>query len=333
MNKAEFEIYQGIIIPLRVEPVECIKLMENLISELSILEIDFPVDTQIVKLKIEELTELDQSKKTLWDIYKRYRRDETILKFSATINFDDKYYEEIESSDISSNDFYLKYVLSDSFEKRYYDFLISLDIARMGAFHHGIGLMFINKIFIKKLTDLRFPSTEVLADALEKKWPVFESLDILKTWNWYLTKVSPAGIDELSTNHLSRAINAFSHLYSSDASEIENLFWSMVGIEALYVRGKEGIGEQVKRKAQVFLGEIKEFKNRLTKMYDYRSGFVHGDKDFPSFFHIHDGLKSYDKYINEYSDALSISQALLIATIQKMAKLELCELNFKYVLE
>lgn len=68
-------------------------------------------------------------------------------------------------------------------------------------------------------------------------------------------------------------------------------------------------------------------------MYDYRSSFVHGGRDFPNYFHIHDGLESYNKYINEYSDALIISQALLVATIQKMAKLDLCELNFKYILE
>ena len=89
MNKAEFEIYQGIIIPLNVEPVECIELMKNLISELCILEIDFPVDEQTVKLKVEQIPDLEKNKKILWDQHKEYFRSEIILKFSATINFVD----------------------------------------------------------------------------------------------------------------------------------------------------------------------------------------------------------------------------------------------------
>lgn len=333
MNKVEFEIYQGIIIPFAIEPVECGELMANLVLELSLLEIDFPIDTHVIKVKIEQQNELDESKHLLWSLYKKYGVEEIILKISAIIHFDDQHFPEIELRGGNSNDFYIKHILSAVFEKRYYDFLISLDIARVGAFRHGIGLMFINQIFVKELTHLSLHSNEILANSLEKKWPLFESLNVLETWNWYLSKATPAGIDELSANCLSRAINALSHLYNPNASEIESLFWAMVGIEALYVKGKEGIGEQVKKKAQVFLGEITAFKNRLTKMYEYRSGFVHGSRDFPNFFHVHDGLESYEGYVKDYSDALNIAQALLLATIQKMAKLNLGELNFKYILE
>ena len=44
---------------------------------------------------------------------------------------------------------------------------------------------------------------------------IFKNLDIGKTWNWYLAKVNPNGVDEVSSTKLSRALNAFSYLYEN----------------------------------------------------------------------------------------------------------------------
>jgi hypothetical protein len=144
--------------------------------------------------------------------------------------------------------------------------------------------------------------------------------------------VNPNGIDEISSSKLSRGLYAFTHLYQTN-SEIENLFWSMVGIEALYVSGNTGISEQIRKKAQIFLGEISEFKKRLTAMYEYRSGFMHGSKNFPSLFHIHDALENYDKFLEDFGNAVDVASSLLIATLQKMAKMNLDDLDFDYVLK
>lgn len=117
-----------------------------------------------------------------------------------------------------------------------------------------------------------------------------------------------------------------------NSTDIEHLFWAMVGIESLYVNGKENITDQVKKKIPIFLGEIKEHKNRLAKMYNYRSGFFHGGQNFPNYFHIHDGLDSHEKFMEDYADALDIAKTVLIATLQKMAKSDLDSLRFEYVL-
>ncbi len=130
---------------------------------------------------------------------------------------------------------------------------------------------------------------------------------------------------------MSRAFNAFSYLY--EAGDITKLFWTMVGLEAIYVKGKEGISEQIKNKGQLFLGEIEEFKNQLSKMYGFRSSFVHGDKNFPSYFHVADGLDSYEKFSKELHETLLVAESMLIATLQKMAKEEISELKFRYIIE
>jgi Apea-like HEPN len=334
MNKVKIEIYQGVLLPLTVEPVESVDLFKALLSDLDGMEIDLPIDSEVkVRVKIKQIKTLNEDKKKLWALFKTYGRKEIFLKFSSTIYFKDQDFNEFESEGISSNDAYIKYALSPNFEKRYYDFMLALDIARIGAFRHGVGLMYINDKFSSQLNKLNFHSESVLEFSLQKKWPALESLDILKTWDWYMTKAFPKGVDELPDSNLSRAINAFSHLYSSSDSEMEYLFWAMVGIEALYVEGKEGISEQVKRKAQIFLGEIMEHKRILTNMYNYRSSLVHGTKNFPNFFHIHDGLDSYEKFVEEFGEVLTTAQAVLAATLQKMAKLGLSELKFEYILK
>lgn len=331
-NKIKIDIYQGVIIPWNIEPPECIALLKKVIADLTEAAIKFPLYSDPnVMVKVTRVRSLQGEKRKLWKLLKVYIRDEILLKFTTTIYFQDQHFPEVETKDFNSNDFYVNHILIPDFEKRYYDFLMALDIARVGALHHGQALLFANSIFVKRLTELSLHSREILSYSLETKWPVFEPLDITKTWDWYLSKTYPTTLDEISSDHVSRAINAFSHLYNTNASAVELLFWAMVGIESLYVSSTNNIMDQVKRKVPLFLGEIKESKNRLTKMYTYRSGFFHGGQNFPNYFHIHDGLDSYDKFITDYSDALSTAEAVLTATLQQMAKHDLSSLKFEYV--
>jgi hypothetical protein len=332
MNKLDIDIYQGVLIPLKFDPPECSELLEQLIVDLTKLKIDFPLASgEKVTVKVTTLKRLTGEKRILWNAFKKYGRGELFLKFSTTLYFKDQNYPDVTSDTLSSNDFHTNYVLIPDFEKRYYDFLIALDIARVGAFHHGQTLLFANNKFVKPLIRLALNSEYILEHALERKWPVFEPLDILKTWNWYLTKAFPVELDEISVDSLSRSINAFSHLYSADSGDIGHLFWAMVGIESLYVSDRENITDQVRKKVPIFLGEIKEHKKRLNEMYKYRSGFFHGGQNFPNYFHIYDGMDSYEKFIRDYADALHVAKSVLLATLQQMAKRDLDELKFDYV--
>lgn len=331
MNKIKIDIYQGFLLPLTVAPPECMDLLRQLMIDLTGVKIKFPLGPDLtVTVKVTRQKNLKKDQRNLWKLFKRYIRTEIFLTFSATIYFKDQDYPDMSSETLSSNDIHANYMLIPHFEKRYYDFLIALDIARPGAVHHGQALLFANNKFVKRLKSMSLHSSEILEHALKSKWPVLESLDILKTWDWYLSRAFPLELDELSVDSLSRSINAFSHLYSSNSGEIELLFWAMVGIESLYVNGKENITDQVKRKVPLVLGEIKEHKNRLSKMYGYRSGFFHGVQNFPNYFHIHDGLDSHDKFIRDYADALYTAMSILVATLQQMAKYNLDGLRFEH---
>ncbi len=206
-----------------------------------------------------------------------------------------------------------------------------LNICRVGGFNFGIG-------FIKtgygydKLHRMQLYTNELFNYSKEKKWPKFENLGIRKTWKWYLDIHSSNGLDEISSSNITRAFNAFSYLYEK-SEEINKLFWAMVGIEAIYVKGKEGISQQIKEKAQLYLGEIEEFKKRLSKMYEFRSAFIHGSKNFPSFFHFQDALDSYEIFSSEMFEVLLTAESLLIASIQKIAMEGRQNLEFEYIIK
>ncbi|MBI6118236.1 HEPN domain-containing protein [Salegentibacter maritimus] len=206
-----------------------------------------------------------------------------------------------------------------------------LNICRVGGFSYGMGFIKTSYGF-DRLRSMKLYTSELFEYSMEKKWPNFENLEIRKTWNWYLRVQNPLLIEELSGSSISRAFNAFSYLYENSEG-INKIFWAMVGIEAIYVRGKEGISQQIKEKAQLYLGEIQHFKKRLTKMYDFRSSFIHGNKNFPSYFHTADAIESYEKFSEELFDVMLTAECLLIATIQKIAKEERDNLSFMYAIQ
>ncbi|UTW66141.1 hypothetical protein KFE94_16030 [bacterium SCSIO 12643] len=283
-------------------------------------------------MEVKELDKIPANLKTLWGINRKYIREETFYQFKIRVTYNKQYFEDLEKEyGINSNDYFKKEILSYKVEKRFYDFLMILNICRVGGFHFGIGFLDYEGGY-KRLKKMNLYTTELFDYSYEKKWPKFENLCIQKTWNWFIELVNPIDVDELSSTSLSRAFNAFSYLYE-ESDEINKLFWTMVGIEAIYVKGKEGIAQQIKEKGQLFLGEIGEFKKRLSKMYDFRSSFIHGSKNFPSYFHIDDAIDSYENFNSELNDIILTAESMLIATIQKLAKENKNGLSFEYVIK
>ncbi|APX99718.1 HEPN domain-containing protein [Lacinutrix venerupis] len=327
-------IYQSFIKPLNRDSENLKKEFTRSQRALKNLEpIELKVNETLTSvMEVEELEKLPDNLETTWGIHKRYQREEIVYHFKIKVSYEKQYFEDLEKEyGINSNDFFKSEILPDKLEKRFYDFLMILNICRVGGFHFGIGFFDLGDGY-KQLKKMNLYTTELFDYSIEKKWPKFENLGIRKTWNWFITILNPVDIDELSSTDLSRAFNAFSYLYE-ESEEINKLFWTMVGIEAIYVKGKEGISQQIKEKGQLFLGEIEEFKKRLTKMYDYRSSFIHGSKNFPSFFHIDDAIYSYENFNTELFEILFTAESMLIATIQKIAKENRQRLNFKYVID
>jgi len=128
-----------------------------------------------------------------------------------------------------------------------------------------------------------------------------------------------------SKNPVGRALCALSQVFNSRNDENMRLVWAMVGLEALYVKGKVSITEQVKEKIQTLLGKVETHKKKINEMYEHRSRFIHGDIDIPGI-HCFDNSDFEDKQCKTADLAI----AILIATLQEIIIKDWSSLEFSY---
>lgn len=300
----------------------------SILEEIDKINLKVPT-TSKSEISIRRLQNIPDKLKNIWKRNKVYLfRQEVIYKFKIEFDFEFVIDSNLEGLGIDSKEFYLTSVLPQATEKRFYEFLMILNLSRIYSFQYGLGFID-DKRGINKLKSMSFYPDSYYDYAVEKKWPTFENLNVYNTWDWFLEKVDADNISGISSSKISRAFNAFTYLYNN-SNDANALFWTMMGLEALYVSGKEGITEQIKQKGQLYLGEIIEFKKRLNSMYDFRSSFIHGSKNFPSYFN-YDELDETESFFDNLYDNLITAQSMLLATLQKMAKENRSELKFEYI--
>lgn len=187
------------------------------------------------------------------------------------------------------------------------------------------GLIFSSKKKYLGETEIILSSLDFAYEhALKVKWPTIKNITLKTTIDWF-TK-NNLHTDYNSKNKLHRAVNAFSYLFSKlHEKDSSNLFWVMVGIEALLAEGSSNILNQIKTKSSLILGHPVEYKKKLDKLYDYRSRLVHGDFDFPAKF-----SSDYDTFEEEYWDYLSFATSILIALIRELIRTGKNEFLFEY---
>ncbi len=210
------------------------------------------------------------------------------------------------------------------------DLLLALDVAMPGIFDLNSGYVLQDDVLYARLPRMQTNLEESLLVSQRMNWPPLEWLELPSVWSWL--SQDDGFTSRFSSRPLGRALCAFSFLMSERpwaAAYISDLLWSMIGLEALYGRGNVDMTNQIVEKTQLFLGPQKDFKIDVKKMYHYRSRLLHGDLDFPS---AHSG-DSDDDFINESSRAASIAAAILVSTLQRMARQNLHALHFHYVLQ
>lgn len=220
--------------------------------------------------------------------------------------------------------------IAEEFKKAINDFRIAINIAFPGFFEISEGYIFIeNERHIKIESSISSLLASVLG-ARKRKWPEIKILNISKTWEWLLKRES--FINAMSSNPIERALSSFTHIFQSD--NYDDLFYSLIGIEAIYTKGKQGILEQLREKSTLLFGEPENYKNSLSKMYDIRSRFIHGNLNFPSKYYIYDGIKQFDEFMSkEYEQCLEIAEALLVGTIQQFVIRNAESLKFNLQIE
>ena len=163
-------------------------------------------------------------------------------------------------------------------------------------------------------------------------WPQLRMMNTNVVWGWAAKRVSM--FDGFDGTAMGRAICALSRIFEHKTTDHPmQLLWALVGLEALYVRGKSELLQQVRDKSQTLLGQQAAFKKRITSMYDFRSRFVHGDLDFPGLLLVGDSRDEVSRYDNDLYDAVSIATAVLVATIQEIIHRGWSGVKFDYKVE
>ncbi|MDT5122929.1 MAG: hypothetical protein QOC96_2411 [Acidobacteriota bacterium] len=226
---------------------------------------------------------------------------------------------------------YYLFLIRQLFLKRIHDLLVIANLARIGA------LTLRNSRFVQdgnrdeesyelNVSELRFAA--MYAEKIG--WPKLQKLKIAQSWKWALQR--KGFLDGFSEDATSRALNSFTHLLKLYNGPIA-LFWAIMGIEALYVRGREPKMEQVRERTQVLLGEQTSFKKKISEMYNFRSSFIHGGQDFPGLRQLHDATAEVESHASALNESTDLAIALLTATLQVLISRDWQGLRFSYKVE
>jgi hypothetical protein len=217
------------------------------------------------------------------------------------------------------------------FRKQVSDILIASNLCRVGSIELRDSAVvqdgaLLSYSHLPKMNAWPLQRAVELSESI--KWPQLHILPFQQVWKWINTQDYLEGFEGGS---LGRALCAFSRLFENgQKDEAMQIVWALIGIEALYVKGKNSIMEQVREKIQVFLGQQQSHKKTIVEMYEFRSRFLHGDLDFPPLFLVGDARDCVEKHYDNESRAVEISIAILIATLQQMIIKDWTSLDFAY---
>lgn len=234
------------------------------------------------------------------------------------------------SDETPPNLYYLRRsLIMEDVEKNVHHLLLAFSISSPGLLTITDGMSFVDGV---RFESIRGVYAEHLYHAVEaakeRKWPEIVELDVRKIWHW-LAKVP--GIEAgVGTGSLGRALAALTHILRHKATDSGSLqlVWSVLGLEALYAKGNTGLCAQLVGKTEALLGPRLQHKKEFGRMYDFRSRFIHGDIDIP--FSYIDAEPDFERFHSDLFGSEDIALATLLATLQKMATMDLYSLDFSY---
>ncbi len=163
------------------------------------------------------------------------------------------------------------------------------------------------------------------------KWFEFQDMSIKNVLDWVdRNKIS---FQRISSNSTEIAINSFTQLFHEwKDSIVFDLFWALIGIEALYCTGKEALAKQIFEKTQVVLGEMSTFKKKLKEMYNFRSKLIHGSLNIaPVGYYTVD--KEEEKIEEDAFESSCLAIAILTGSLQKLIIMDSSKFEFEHKLK
>lgn len=291
-------------------------MFQQMLEELNEMETEMLINNKETKAKLRI------EKETEYDIF---------LFISMNINreeykyeFEKKLEKEGENKDFIEL-IHIEEVMED-FNQQIQNFKVAVNISYPGLLEIRETETYVNNKYYKSSSKPLSSLLVSVTKANRDEWPQINIININKSWNWL--KQRKGFIKGMSTNSIERALSALTYIY--DCYSYEDLFYSMIGIEAIYVRSKEGILQQIKEKSKAIFGEPKDYMKRLKHMYNVRSRFIHGELNFPPRYCPDNDTQEFVQFADkEYFDALNMAQALLIASIQQFVLMDTEEIEFE----
>lgn len=219
-----------------------------------------------------------------------------------------------------------KRAVSDEFRLKVFYFLIISQIAKPGAIKSRKGDVYVDNTLENYAYSSISIHRESLDDVEELKWSTYKSLKFQQVWDWY--QKNSFSFQRHSKSKTERALNAFTHLFrdSLEGNEFD-LFWSLVGIEALYCSDNECSSDKILEGIQSYLGKTTDHEEMLKQMYHFNSRLVHGDLDIlPVHYELEDGES--EEFMQSLYDSTILAVAILTSTLQKMVIEDIRDLKF-----
>lgn len=215
-------------------------------------------------------------------------------------------------------------------ESTVYDIVLAANLAFPGSVSTDEGYIFADGHYEFGCDRMESNLSFATEYALNTGWPTLRPLAFQDVWVWLNRFSLLRGCGETP---LSRAFNAYTHLFDDSVrGHSANLFWALLGLEALFKRGNAGAAEQLTQKSQLLLGQRDQFKRHLRAMYDIRSRFVHGELGFPGRYYPYDASEQFEKFQRDVDVPTFLAQITLVASLQELVLRNWSILEFSYQL-
>jgi hypothetical protein len=210
--------------------------------------------------------------------------------------------------------------------------IIASHLAEPGLIGMERPLVFVRGELWERLEGMSWTLREAIAVTEETKWPPIHSLPFEAASLWLH---SLPGFDEgLGAGRVGRAVAALSHIIHGSPSEDSavDLAWALLGLEALFTTGTEGLAYQLSAKSEVLLGTRTEHKKVVTQMYAFRSKFLHGSLDMPLAYRLHLSDEPAADFGPDAYECWRMGCTLLVASLQELVRRNAHTLEFSYTI-
>lgn len=235
----------------------------------------------------------------------------------------------IENDEIVALDFN-KALIYEIFHKRVQDLIFACNISNFGSISIEEYVIFQDKgvyLIGGGRTDYNI-LFEARQSSLIWQYPNLTEIRINKVWDWLIKRSD--FLEGYSQSAVTRALLNLLEVANSETNM--KLFRAVMGIEGLYTKSKNNLMEQVREKTQILLGEQENFKKMYSKMYEFRSKFIHGELNFPTKINI-EFSKRQEDYIEDLSKVTHFAILLLGASIQQLIINDWHEIQFEYIVK